>query len=285
MREPQRDQLQRGTSSPPFPKAEATVSRDDLVAAYGIAPFSEENFSKMLERASYRDIVQVLSKSVARENLLGEGMNCHVFRIPGVQAYALRLPKRIARLEGRDSFSEVEDPFPDLNFGQPVGRFRNALIIKRAPGVSLSQFRDQEQRQIDCQKRFEELADLPDRSFQLFVAAVSALNAKNLLLDSLHSGNVLLDKSGLLLTPIDFEKRPEAGSLNSLSDVANALFEVGTSFEPLSHMKFERSLVRQLLHKVIHASLTLGLPKANQNDRAFQAICRQAGIDITLLTA
>lgn len=151
---------------------------------------------------SEKDFLNACLKSTK----LGSGQEGSVYRIPfkNFKKYVLKV------IEGFD-FSSVEpiekmtDDFPDNNFGQPIAKLgEKVLILRKLEGKTLSSLipespsysHNLEQKTVDYYKM---MASMPQESFDDYVKDITTLNKKNRSLDP-NSGNIILKDKKFQIT-------------------------------------------------------------------------------------
>jgi hypothetical protein len=161
------------------------------------------------------------------ENLIGRGGNANVYNIPGVEKYVLRRVLRVfSQNQDRDDvageISKVEDPFPELNVGQPVAELvgKNLFFLKRQygipAGVPYGDIRNKGGELADSlyEEHLKRAADMPQSAYDEVIRLFLFLNEHGYHFDPSKANNLLIDTQNEKFNLVDVGK----GAKNSVNN-------------------------------------------------------------------
>lgn len=181
----------------------------DLVRKNSSLP--DEIKKNMPSRYSIQELIKLAQ---TEENILGQGANSIVYRIPYLDDYALKILNK-------DDPNKIDmNEFPsDVNLGQPVWQDEKnprILILKKIDGkehsisnwsktvgIPLHVTKEQSQQ---FAKQILTIASMPQSSFNQFAKDVKVLSDKGYKLDSINPNNLIVDEDKLQIHIIDYFK-------------------------------------------------------------------------------
>lgn len=201
---------------------------------YGTSRFSPADFITQLNQNGIKSPADLVSRFCSSENMIGEGKNANIFLIPGIENYALRVPKRLSKVAFDRGTTEVLDPLPDLNLGQPVLKINSSFLIKRVnnalpfkvtrEGLELYGKVSREQPGLTVAGQ-----EIKDEALFYLCKVISMANQEGLFIDHQNPGNVLYNRSTGLFIPIDLRQRglnpsqSGAATFNTSLEIASLL--------------------------------------------------------------
>lgn len=238
-------------------------------------------FQKNYPNEQMTDVILISYQN--KENIIGEGSEKFVFTIPKVKSYVAAYLKRVPETNYNKPFKAGNLTESEYYFGEPIGGNGKFIIMKRINGESYSindwfnKYFDvilgkQPVTQDDARnfvRKIREVASFPIESYIDIQKQLKFLTDRNIRIDSINPGNVIVDKETQRMHLIDLSKQlPEFATLNPQvncsMDIADLLTDCILNTKYLSVLPPQESaelmqLTKQVISKSIEAGKIVGL--------------------------
>lgn len=230
-----------------------------------------------------------LAAASSEETMIGRGGNATVHSIPGEEELVLRVSRRGGFSSGEEDVlaraERVENPFGDMNVGQPLARVGGATVLLRQrgepAGMSTSEpaFKREDRDEV-YRARIEAAAQMPQSAYDRVAGDLLRANQLGYTWDPSKSNNILIDRAGGRFGLVDLSPRsPKSGYANTAGEVVSCL--VGnTHASRASHL--DQDLVgprREIIRRMMLAADRVGLPRGDSpNDSSYRYSLSLAGM-------
>lgn len=219
------------------------------------------------------NVGEILYKNITPNNFLGQGRLSICYQIPKIEDFALKFAnKQVLTQEHLSSatLSEVVDDFDGRNFGQPVAKLGdNIMISKRVHGEPHSipywynylfntDAITSEQAKYFLEK-LSKVAKLKQNTYNSYAESLTYLNSKDVKFDTINPNNILIDFKKNKIGLVDVQKNPYFDNLkNTHHDMISNLLDMGL------FTSFYNKLDTKNKNKLIHASKDV-IEKCNES--------------------
>lgn len=258
---------------------------------------SFNHFKKNFEKRYHEHFRDVASSIMIEKNLLGEGHDKKVYKIPKMKDYVIAQLKKV--YPNRDNskiypITPVNDIFPNINFGQAVATDNGGLLIlKKVRGEehSLKFWSDKYLAKLFTGKEIPEteakiflnkidyLKKMPQDVYNKFAEKLQILNESNIRIDTINPNNLLISKKHpeINLVDVDFDKEVFeclTKPYNGISDMYSLLLDslmFGMHYDKLSPKNRNKLLknAQIIIKKCRNAGKKVGLVENIENSKNF----------------
>jgi len=152
-----------------------------------------------------------LINTCLRTTPIGSGTEGLVFKLPiqGFDNFVLKITRN-SQITGSEKLQQVKDIFPRQNMGQAIAKIGDKIqILKKVKGESLQKLSASGR-----EKYYEQMAKIPQSSYDTYAKQVKQANQKGYILDAGNAGNIMTD--GTNLNIIDLQKDRGENTLGDL---------------------------------------------------------------------
>lgn len=243
----------------------------------------------------------ILYKNITPNNFLGQGRLSICYQIPKIDNFVLIFPnKQILTQEHLSSatLSEVVDDFDGRNFGQPIAKLGdNIMISKRVHGEPNSipywynyLFNTDavtSEHAKDFLEKLSKIAKLKQNEYNSYAESLNYLNSKDVKCDTINPNNVLLDFKKNKIGLVDVQKSPYFNNLkNTHHDMISGFLDMGlfTSFYNKLDTKNKNKLIhasKDIIEKCNESNSILKMDNSKEEYLKYLSITDKFFIDIT----
>lgn len=178
-----------------------------------------DDFCKWAKKSSFKE--KILSILHDEGNMLGQGMEGKVFSISDNEKYAMKILHKFSDTDLlkalNNGFKKIEDPFENLNLGQPIAKIDGVSILKKQSGQSFgippqevfirtgtTPWNSPRTRKIFLQN-LKDMASMPQEAYDKTLGEIKLMNSKGVHFDWANSNNLLLDKKMQTINIVDIK--------------------------------------------------------------------------------